>query len=32
VVVDKQGKVTHTELVPQIGDEPDYDSAIKALK
>jgi thiol peroxidase len=32
VVIDKQGKVTHTELVPQIGDEPDYDSAIQALK
>lgn len=32
VVVDKEGKVTHTQLVPQIGDEPDYDSAIKALK
>jgi len=32
VVIDKQGKVTHTQLVPQIGDEPDYDSAIKALK
>lgn len=32
VVIDKHGKVTHTELVPQIGDEPDYDSAIKALK
>lgn len=32
VVVDKQGKVSHTQLVPQIGDEPDYNSAIKALK
>lgn len=32
VVIDKQGNVTHTQLVPQIGDEPDYDSAIKALK
>lgn len=31
VVVDKQGKVSHTQLVPQIGDEPDYDSAINAL-
>lgn len=31
VVIDKQGKVKHTELVPQIGDEPDYDSAINAL-
>lgn len=32
VVVNKQGKVVHTELVPQIGDEPDYDSALNALK
>lgn len=32
VVIDKQGTVVHTQLVPQIGDEPDYDSAIKALK
>lgn len=31
VVINKQGKVVHTQLVPQIGDEPDYDSAIKAL-
>ncbi len=31
VVIDKNGKVTHTELVPQIGQEPDYDSAIKAI-
>jgi thiol peroxidase len=31
VVVDKEGKVVHTELVPTIGQEPDYDSAIKAL-
>ncbi|MBL7839070.1 MAG: thiol peroxidase [Cyclobacteriaceae bacterium] len=31
VVINKQGKVAHTQLVPQIGDEPDYDSAIKAL-
>lgn len=32
VVIDKQGKVTHTELVPQIGDEPDYDAALKMIK
>jgi thiol peroxidase len=31
VVINKQGKVAHTQLVPQIGDEPDYDSAIGAL-
>jgi hypothetical protein len=23
--------VVHTELVPEIGQEPDYDAAIKAL-
>ncbi len=32
VVVDAQGKVLHSELVPQIGQEPDYDAAIAALK
>ena len=31
VVVDAQGKVVHSELVPQIGQEPDYDAAISAL-
>lgn len=31
VVIDKQGKVKHTELVPQIGDEPNYDAALNAL-
>ena len=31
VVVDAEGKVVHTELVPQIGQEPDYDAAIDAL-
>jgi thiol peroxidase len=31
VVVDAQGKVLHSELVPQIGQEPDYDAAIAAL-
>lgn len=31
VVIDKQGKVKHTQLVPQIGDEPDYDSALNAI-
>jgi thiol peroxidase len=32
VVADKDGKVLHTELVPTIGQEPDYDTPIKALK
>jgi thiol peroxidase len=31
VVVDADGKVVYTELVPQIGQEPDYDAAIAAL-
>lgn len=31
VVVDEDGKVTHAELVPQIGQEPDYDAAIASL-
>lgn len=31
VVVDKQGKVKYTELVPQIGHEPNYEAALKAL-
>ncbi|PZR39821.1 MAG: thiol peroxidase [Azospira oryzae] len=31
VVIDKQGKVKYTELVPAIGQEPDYDSALKAI-
>lgn len=31
VVIDKNGKIVHTELVPQIGDEPNYDSALNAI-
>ena len=31
VVVDGDGKVLHTELVPEIAQEPDYDAAIAAL-
>ncbi len=31
VVVNKQGNVAHTELVPAIGQEPDYEAALKAL-
>jgi len=31
VVIDATGKVKYTELVPQIGEEPDYDSALKAI-
>lgn len=31
VVIDANGKVTYTELVPEIGQEPDYDAAKAAL-
>jgi thioredoxin-dependent peroxiredoxin len=31
VVVDGDGKVTYTQLVPEIGQEPDYDAALAAL-
>lgn len=31
VVVGTDGKVKHTELVPEIGQEPNYELAIKAL-
>jgi thiol peroxidase len=31
VVVDETGRVVYTQLVPEIADEPDYDSALKAL-
>jgi thiol peroxidase len=31
VVLDENDKVAYTELVLEIADEPDYDSALKAL-
>ena len=31
VVLDRDGTVLHSELVPEIAQEPDYDAAIKAL-
>jgi thioredoxin-dependent peroxiredoxin len=31
VVIDPAGKVKHTELVPQIGEEPNYEAALKAM-
>jgi thiol peroxidase len=31
VVIDPSGKIKHTELVPQIGEEPNYDAALKAI-
>ncbi len=32
VVVDEKDQVTYTELVPNIGQEPNYDAALAALK
>ena len=32
VVADENGNVLHTELVPEIGQEPNYDAAVAALK
>ncbi|MDF2825267.1 MAG: peroxiredoxin [Mycobacterium sp.] len=31
VVIGSDGNVTYTELVPEIGQEPDYDAALAAL-
>lgn len=31
VVVDRDGTVLHSQLVPEIGTEPDYDAAVAAL-
>ena len=31
VVVDEGGKVSHSEQVPEIGQEPDYEAALAAL-
>jgi thioredoxin-dependent peroxiredoxin len=31
VVIDANGKVKYNQLVPQIGEEPNYDSALKAI-
>jgi thiol peroxidase len=32
VVIDENNKVVHTELVPEIKQEPNYDKALAALK
>ncbi len=32
LVLDESGKVIHSELVPEIGNEPDYEKALEALK
>jgi thiol peroxidase len=31
VVVDADDSVIHSQLVPEIGEEPDYDAAIAVL-
>ena len=31
VIADEEGKVIYTQLVSEIGDEPDYDAAMRAL-
>ncbi len=31
LVVDQDGKVVHSEVVPDIGQEPDYDAALAVL-
>lgn len=32
MVINKDGKIVHTEQVQEISEEPDYESALKALK
>ncbi len=32
VVLDASGKVVYTELVPDIGQEPNYDAALAAVR
>ena len=32
VIINEQGKIIYTEQVPAIGQEPDYESALKAIK
>ena len=32
VVIDEKGLVSYTEQVPEIGQEPNYEAAIEALK
>ena len=31
VVIDKNGKITYTEQVPEVGQEPNYEAALKAV-
>jgi thiol peroxidase len=32
VVINEAGKVIYTQMVPETGQEPDYDAALDALK
>ena len=32
VVIDEDGKVSYTQLVPEISEEPNYDEVIAALQ
>lgn len=32
VVIDENGKISYTEQVPEIGQEPNYDAALEAIK
>jgi thiol peroxidase len=32
VVIDTDGKVAYTQLVPEIKEEPDYDQALAAVR
>ena len=32
VVLDEQDRVVHAQLVPEIGQEPDYEAALKAVR
>jgi len=32
LALDEQGKVLHSQLVPEIGEEPDYDAALAAFE
>jgi thiol peroxidase len=32
VVLDRDNKVVHTELVPDIAQEPNYDAALAAVR
>jgi thiol peroxidase len=32
VALDEQGKVTYTQLIPEVGQEPNYEAALAAVK